>query len=447
VSGKKIRDSVYFPGPQFGSDSGQYTTTPLHSAAEIRREASGFASIDPEPLLSITFWGEKPDGDCVGVRVTELVNVCVCDLVGVWDRVCEGVDVCEVDCEGEPDRDGEPLELTVWLEDWDCVFDNDREADCVWLGVCVALAVWVWLGVADSDGVIDWVGVEVGVRDCVGVVLKEAERLGVSVALGDCVWLVVAECEELRDWDEDSVCVGDCDGVADRDADWLRVCVKLDESVWLDVIVSLRVALCDDDWESVLDCEGVLLNEGVWLGVGVILGLWDGLEVCEGLRVCVWDAVDVSDGVCERLNDCDWLRVLVWLAVELVDAVRVNVCVGDVVALGVSDCVCVREVDRVIVWLEVAVGLRDTLGVGEHASFRAKIRIPKNEVSVAKLTALSVDTIGARACANPLAGKPPNVVSTNACQSTEAEETDHTMAQYCDTSVFIVRVGGKLNWT
>jgi hypothetical protein len=149
VSGKKIRDSAYFPGPQFGSDSGQYMTTPLHSAAEIRREASGFASSDPEPLLSITFNGGKPDGDCVGVRVTELVNVCVCDLVGVWDRVCEGVDVCEVDCEGVPDRDGEPLELTVWLKDCDCVLDNVREGDSVWLGVWVTLDERVWLRVVE----------------------------------------------------------------------------------------------------------------------------------------------------------------------------------------------------------------------------------------------------------------------------------------------------------
>lgn len=50
----------YLPGPQFGSDSGQYITTPRHTDGDIVLEVAS-TTLRVLPVLSIMNWSGNPD--------------------------------------------------------------------------------------------------------------------------------------------------------------------------------------------------------------------------------------------------------------------------------------------------------------------------------------------------------------------------------------------------
>lgn len=135
------------------------------------------------------------------------------------------------------------------------------------LGVCVDEAEAVALMVVVSEllkelvgeVVIEVLGVEVWLADCVIVELNDEDWLCVLEKLGVPVTLFVP----VALADEDGLGVAhwltDCDGLRDPvalpEADSLDVCERLGLRLWLreDDCVELGVAVCETVWETLLD--------------------------------------------------------------------------------------------------------------------------------------------------------------------------------------------------
>ena len=165
------------PGPQRGSTSGQYITTPCHEVGESSRDEKLSISFRKEPVLSnIDFCG-KPVGAWLAVR----------DRVNDWLAVGDRVDVAEAVVEAVREIDA----VCVLLGEIDAVVD----------AVCVMLAV--------RDGVSD------DVEDELGLCVWEKDGDGATLPVID------------GDWDTDGVAERVSEGVDDIVPDLDELCVAV----------------------------------------------------------------------------------------------------------------------------------------------------------------------------------------------------------------------------
>jgi hypothetical protein len=230
---------------------------------------------------------------------------------------------------------------------------DTREADGVRVPVRLRLSAWLPDALPDADALPEALGVPepellregvcVSERDCVLLRDGDADGHCDPELVADAVAACVAVSEAVRDglavpdWENDRD--GDC--VSDRDCRCDSVCD--------------RVCRCDPDCVAVASADPE--TEGVCVGVGLRLadcvGDMDRVNVCDGVRVAVDDAVGVP------------LAVAAWLGDGEAVAVREGVRVPDLLMLPDSawdlDCVPVTEtvVLCVIVWLAVRVSDED----------------------------------------------------------------------------------------
>jgi hypothetical protein len=222
------------------------------------------------------------------------------------------------------------------------VFVGLEVALCVTVGVALTVAVSVGLGVTlcVTVGVALTVAVSVGlgVALCVtvGVALTVAVSVGFGVAL--CVTVGVPLGEALSVWVED----------------WVRASVDVPVAVTVFEVsgVALRVAVDEAEKLGVASVEMVPASVAVIDGVSESAGEIVGLAVCVALGLTVpvalgvgvadQDCVDVMDVVGEAVGACVSVtdRVAEWVIVAVYESLgldtSVNVCDGEIVALGLG---------------------------------------------------------------------------------------------------------------
>ena len=396
------------------------------SDADVVREAvtDALPERDCDPVSDVL-----PESDWDRVPVT--------DPLGVPLRLCEGEPAWDAVCVGDP----------LGVELWDLVGVSEGLCDPVTLGERVWVGVAPWLVLCVGLGVLDRLGLPVsdgvGVWDCVRIdascdadsdCVPEGVLEGVRVveAVDEPVELRVAvplrEALGLRvvDWlcVPDALTEGDIVGLGDAEGedDALEVSEAVDDAllvaVWLGVRVRVRDGVSD------------------WLGlrVGVPLRVWLRLRlcVCEGVDDLVPVCVAEPDGVADTELDDELLGVSVPVLVAVPDTLgdcvidgvsvdeRLALCVWLFVAVPLALCVWLRVPEglALCVWLAVGLWLRvaDSLGVGLHPYFSARMSTLAYEASVAQVVPPSELAKAPAGCANPDAGVWPATLSTGSCQ-------------------------------
>lgn len=242
-------------------------------------------------------------------------------------------------------------------------------------GTCEALPLDVPLRLADPLTVAPWLGVR----------LHDAGRLAERVGVSEALWLRLPLCvRELLaepERDRERVCEAVRLAVAAPLGEPLRLggalAVPVDEAVELGVPVGERLRVRDGDRVSlgVRDCEA---ERGcVRLGVDDALGVADALPLADAEGDC--DALGVGDCecVCERdrlrVRECDCVPegepVALWVAACVGEGGRLAEAelledpdaLGVPVPLRVTSCDCVRETCCVPEPLRVLVAVREAV--------------------------------------------------------------------------------------
>jgi hypothetical protein len=304
------------------------------------------------------------------------------------------------------------LEPSFVLSTAFCCGNDEAACDGVAVRVLVIDGVWVTVGLWDGVRIPDAVCEEVAacVDDCVVDMLAVAEGVSDCDAVASCD----IDCEVV--WVGVAVPVPESDWLAVRD--WLGVTETLPDIAWDGLCDGLRDRL----WVGDSDCDGDVLIDGDCELVRDTLGVCD--CVCEGELLCEGDTVVVDDWVMDADKDCEGVRVILF------------VCDWDGDVDAVPVCVPVPEL----------VGLRDLLGVGEHACFRPEMRMPRNESSELNDAPPSSEAIGLSACAKPLTGTPARARSFEAYQSSWRVD-DITTEMYWEITVSTMILAGRLNCT